>query len=276
MTAARDPFVGGDQAYLRDVQYRDPGNLTARANLHIRYGTASVPWFDWLVSQIDWPTEGEVLEVGCGPGWLWAEAARSLPPGLRLTLTDLSPGMVAEAHERVGSLDRYAALHARPADAQALPFADDSFDVVVANHMLYHVPEPAEALAELARVLRPGGVALTATNGVGHHREMWEVAAEVFGGAAESQAIDAFGDVSGSRMLGERFAAVDWRDYPDELHITDRDDVVAYYLSHPPGEGASAEKQAELVAALDRAFAAGGGVFRVTKRAGAFVSTGPR
>jgi SAM-dependent methyltransferase len=272
----RDPFVGGDQDYLRDQQYGDPSKLVARANLHIRYGTAEVPWFDWLAAQIDWPAEGDVLEAGCGPGWLWAEAAGSLPEGLRLTLTDLSPGMVAEAGERVGAVGRYAAVETRTADAQALPFPDDSFDVVLANHMLYHVPEPARAVAELARVLRPGGVALTATNGVGHHREMWEIAAEVFGGAAESQAIDAFGDVSGARMLGERFAAVDWRDYPDELHCTDRDDVVAYYLSHPPGEGASPEKQAELVAALDRAFTAGGGVLRVAKRAGAFVSTDPR
>jgi SAM-dependent methyltransferase len=276
MTAERDPFVGGDQDYLRDEQYRDPANLTARANLHIRYGTAAVPWFDWLAGQIDWPAGAEVLEAGCGPGWLWAEAADALPAGMRLTLTDLSPGMVAEAEQRVGGLGRYAAVTARPADAQALPFPDDSFDVVVANHMLYHVPEPALAVAELARVLRPGGVALTATNGAGHHREMWEIAAEVFGGEPQSQAIDAFGDESGARMLGERFDRVEWRDYPDELHCTDRDDVVAYYLSHPPAEGAPPHKRAELVAALDRAFAAGGGVFRVTKRAGAFVSRGPR
>jgi SAM-dependent methyltransferase len=276
MAAARDPFVGGDQTYLRDVQYRDASNLTARANIHIRYGTAEVPWFDWLAGQIDWPADAEVLEAGCGPGWFWAEAAGALPPGLRLTLTDLSPGMVAEAEQRVGGLGRYAAVTGRPADAQALPFADDSFDVVVANHMLYHVPEPAQAVAELARVLRPGGVALTATNGVGHHREMWEIAAEVFGGEPQSQAVAAFGDVSGAPMLGEHFARVDWRDYPDELHCTDRADVVGYYLSHPPAEGASPAKQAELVAALDRAFAAGGGVFRVAKRAGAFVSSGPR
>jgi SAM-dependent methyltransferase len=276
MTAARDPFVGGDQVYLRDVQYRDPSNLMARANLHIRYGTADVPWFDWLAALLDWPADADVLEVGCGPGWFWAEAADRLPPGLRLTLTDLSPGMVAEARQRVAGLNRYAAVTARPVDAQALPFADDSFDVVVANHMLYHVPEPVLAVVELARVLRPGGVALTATNGVGHHRQLWEIAAEVFGGEPQSQAIDAFGDVSGAPMLGEHFARVEWRDYPDELHCTDRDDVVAYYLSHPPGEGAPPEKQAELVAALDRAFAAGGGVFRVAKRAGAFVSTDPR
>src|SRR5262245_5274748 len=125
MTAARDPFVGGDQVYLRDVQYRDPAKLTARANIHIRYGTAEVPWFDWLAGQIDWRAGGEVLEAGCGPGWFWAEAAGALPPGLRLTLTDLSPGMVAEAEQRVSGLDRYAAVTARTADAQALPFADD-------------------------------------------------------------------------------------------------------------------------------------------------------
>lgn len=273
----RDPFVGGDQAYLRDVQYRDPAKLEARAHLHIHFKTAEVPWFDWLVAQIDWPAEAEVLEAGCGPGWLWAEASGALlPAGLRLTLTDLSPGMVAEAEERVRSLGRFASVEARTADAQALPFPDDSFDIVVANHMLYHVPEPALAVAEFARVLRPGGVALTATNCAGHHREMWAIAAEVFGVEPQSQAIAAFGDESGPRLLGERFGSVEWRDYEDELRITDQDAVLAYYLSHPPAEGAPPDKQAELAAAVERRFAEGGGVFRVTKRAGTFVSTDPR
>ncbi|MFP3901921.1 MAG: hypothetical protein ACLFXM_13790, partial [Acidimicrobiia bacterium] len=72
----RGSFAGGDQAYLRDVQYRDPTKLTARANLHVKYRTAVKPWFPWIVGQIRWPAGAEVLEVGCGAGWLWEEAAR--------------------------------------------------------------------------------------------------------------------------------------------------------------------------------------------------------
>jgi hypothetical protein len=77
---SRDKFTGGDQQYLRDVQYSDPAKLTARANLHIRYGTATVAWFPWVAAEIDWPTHADVLEVGSGPGWLWAEAAAGRQP----------------------------------------------------------------------------------------------------------------------------------------------------------------------------------------------------
>lgn len=135
----RGAFAGGDQSYLREVQYRDPAKLAARANLHVRYRTAVKPWFPWVAHQIAWPAEGGVLEVGCGAGWLWAEAADHLPPGLRLTLTDLSPGMVDVAMERATGTGRYGAVAGQVADAQDLPFADASFDVGVANHMLYHV-----------------------------------------------------------------------------------------------------------------------------------------
>ena len=77
MTAAR--FAGGDQAYLRDEQYRDPSRLTARANLHERYGTATEPWPAWVAARIDLQAGADVLDVGCGPGFLWAQTGCTGP-----------------------------------------------------------------------------------------------------------------------------------------------------------------------------------------------------
>src|SRR5690606_21957048 len=119
----RDQHVAGSaQAYLRDVQYRDSSRLAARARLHVKYGTAPVAWFPWLATQVEWQPEAQVLEVGCGAGWMWAEAAARLPCDLDLPLTDLSAGMVTEAVERVGSLGRYRRTSGRVADVQDLPF----------------------------------------------------------------------------------------------------------------------------------------------------------
>ncbi len=83
-----------------------------------------------------------MLELGCGGGWFWASGGSLVPPGLRLTLTDLSPGMVEEAVAGVRALGGRE-VEGLTADASALPFEDGSFDVVQALHMLYHLPDPA-------------------------------------------------------------------------------------------------------------------------------------
>ena len=272
----RDAFAGGDQFYLRDVQYRDSTRLAARARLHVKYGTAPVAWFPWVASQIPWPARARVLEVGCGTGWLWAEASAHLPSGLDLTLTDLSEGMVAEAVERVGSLRRHRRVEGRVADAQSLPSTRRAFDVVIANHMLYHVPEPARAVAELARVVRPGGVVMAATVGETHLRELNEIRAEVFGTTRRHATVEAFGIDVGRSILRSCFDTVEWRPYDDELDCTDAGDVLAFLASAPPVEEATDEQHRLLATAVERRFAEGGGRLRISKETGVFVCTGPR
>jgi len=265
--------LGRDQDYLRDVQYRDPSKLTARADLHVKYGTAAVRWVPWVIAQVDWPPAGHVLEVGCGPGWLWADAA-GLPAGLRLTLTDLSPGMVAVARDRAGASSRLEVVEAKVADAQDLPFGDEAFDVVIANHMLYHVPAPETAVAELARVLRRDGVLMAATNGSRHLRELWEIRAEVFGCPLTSEHPEVFGSVTGAAILRRSFSTVQWREYPDTLRCTLPDDVVAFLTSAPPGEDVSADQLTALRRAVESRFDAGAGVLTITKESGVLLARG--
>ena len=136
--------------YLR-AQYGDERNLAARAQIY-DFGDSAQPWPAWAMAQADLQAGERVLECGCGPGWLWAANAASLPPNLSLTLTDQQPGMVAQAAAALGA----AGVAARfgVVDITRLPFPADSFDVVVANHMLYHVADRPVALREVARVLR--------------------------------------------------------------------------------------------------------------------------
>jgi SAM-dependent methyltransferase len=275
-TQRRSAFAGGDQAYLRDVQYRDSSRLAARASLHVKYGTAPVAWFPWVATQISWPVGARVLEVGCGAGWLWAEASAHLPSGLHLTLTDLSPGMVAEALARVGGLGRHRRVDGRVADAQALPFAAASFDIVVANHMLYHVPDPRLAVSELARVVRPAGVLMAGTVGATHLRELDEICTEVFDQPRVSATVANFGVEVGGPMLRRCFVDVEWRHYDDCLDCTDPDDVLAFLASTPPVEGASHEQRRRVVEAVHRRFVAGGGRMQISKETGIFVCAGPR
>jgi SAM-dependent methyltransferase len=272
----RDHSVaGGGQAYLRDVQYADSSRLAARARLHVKYGTAPVAWFPWLASQVDWPVSARVLEVGCGAGWMWAEAAARLPSDLDLTLTDLSPGMVTEAVDRVGSLGRYRGTHGRVADVQELPFRSGTFDAVVANYVLHHVPDARRAVGEMARVLRPGGVAVVACVGDGHLAELRQIRQEVFGDNLGGTITDTFGASAGAHLLPSRFGQVEWRPYHDRLDCRDPDDVLAYLASTPPVEDADDHHQTRVAEAVRARFDAGGGRLRVSKDTGLFVCRGP-
>jgi SAM-dependent methyltransferase len=182
--------------------------------------------------------------------------------------------MVEVARQRVGSSPANELVEARVADAQELPFDDEAFDVLIANHMLYHLPDPGRAVVEMARVLRPGGTLVAATNGPRHLRELWEVRSEVFGGPPTSRNTEIFGTVTGRAILGRSFAGVEWREYVDTLRCTVPDDVVAFLTSVSPGEDASPDQLAELRRAMDDRFDAGGGVFTISKETGVFLARG--
>jgi SAM-dependent methyltransferase len=267
MTQARDDWV--DRHYLLNTQYSNSGRLTARANIHAKYGRGD--WFSWLAGQPHWPAAGDILEVGCGAGWFWSAARRFIGSNLRLTLTDFSPGMVAEAVERVTSLGVWKRVEGQVADASALPFPDAGFDAVLASHMLYHLPRPADGVAEIARVLRPGGVAVVATNGSNNMRELFDLQRQVFGELSGGDGSRAFALENGRAMLEAVFRETDLRHYPDVLTCTDPADIFSYLTSSPPGDKASDDEADILRRVIDHEFEVGGGTFKITKDVGVFL-----
>jgi ubiquinone/menaquinone biosynthesis C-methylase UbiE len=102
------------------------------------------------------PTTGGVLDVGTGPGRLLHEVAVRRQD-LVLAGADLSPDMITVAERAADSRGLAHRISFRVADVTALPYADDSFDLVVSTLSMHHWPAVGPAVAELARVLRPGG-----------------------------------------------------------------------------------------------------------------------
>jgi SAM-dependent methyltransferase len=266
----RSAFSGGDQTYLRDVQYATGAKLDARAFLHRRYATAPVPLAAFEAALVDWPPGASVLECGCGTGAFWETA--SVPRSMRVVLSDLSPGMVDEATARARA-NGFVAVTGRVCDVQSLPFADGEFDVVLANHMLYHVPDPDRAVAELARVVGDDGVVLVATNGYGHMGAINDAISEIFGGHRE-ELYEVFGIDTGEARVREQFASVVWYAFDNDLVVDDPAPVVAYGLSFPPGESATDEQRAAFAEAIARRFV--DGRLRIRTRAGVFVCRRPR
>jgi ubiquinone/menaquinone biosynthesis C-methylase UbiE len=100
------------------------------------------------------PEGAAVLDVGTGPGVLLVELA-ALRPDLRLTGVDLSADMISSAQRNLRPVADRAT--AQVANVTSLPFAEQSFDLIVSSLSLHHWDEPEAAVPELARVLRPGG-----------------------------------------------------------------------------------------------------------------------
>jgi SAM-dependent methyltransferase len=158
-----------------------------------------------------------LLEVGGGQGEL-AERIRS-ELGAEVTFVDLSPRMVELARAR--------GVDAQQGDAQELPFADGTFDTVVAAWMLYHVPDVDEALAEFARVLVPGGALIAVTNSIGHAAELRELV-----GHGESWS-HTFSRENGESFLRPHFTAIARHDADVEVRVASRHTLVAYRNSIP-------------------------------------------
>jgi SAM-dependent methyltransferase len=214
-SAARDP------AWLRATQYRTSVNLDARIALHQRYSTNPRGWYAWMFDQLTLPAGARVLELGGGTGALWAHNAHRVSAAWQILLSDLSPGMLTAAAT--------APVAARlAADAQAIPLADAIVDAVLANHMLYHVPDRHRSLGEIHRILRPGGRLYAATNGAGHLREL----RELLGAAPVTADVETgFSLETGPEQLARWFRDVEVRRYPDHLEVTDVEPVVAYARS---------------------------------------------
>ena len=160
-----------DPHYLKTEQYRDETNLNARLEIHRRFSTNSYGWFPWIFDILEsLPNQARVLELGCGPGYMWKECIDRIPADWSITLSDLSDGMVDAAWRNLVVTGR--AFKYEQIDAQSIPYPDETFDIVIANHMLYHVPDRPKALVEIRRVLKIGGHFIATTVGDRHLAEI--------------------------------------------------------------------------------------------------------
>ncbi|KAB2680945.1 class I SAM-dependent methyltransferase [Brucella pseudintermedia] len=251
-------------------QYGSSEKLAARARLNSEYTIAEIGWFPWVAKQLPLKPGDSILDVGCGPGWFWAATANNLPPNLHLTLSDLSPGMVQEAVERCRPLP-FASVIGRQAEAVALPFEDGVFDAVIAMHMLYHLCDPAKGIAEMHRVLKPGGFLAVTTNGAGNMRGLYALTT-VFGSAPVDPAGAAFGYDAAEQLMQTHFGNVNMTQHPARLRVTEPEDVFLALTSYPPGDAADEAQLAAFSDAITGAFQAGNGVLEVGKESGLFIS----
>ena len=252
-----------DKNYVLNEQYSDDANLNDRIQLHLRFSTNSCRWTRWLFDRFDFSDAATMLELGSGPADLWQDNLDRIPDGLEITLSDFSPGMVEAARKRLRESDH--PFKFEQVDAQSIPFGDATFDIVTANHMLYHIPNLNQALSEIRRVLKPGGRFYAATNGRSHLLELRQLIGK-FNPAAFQFLTDSFYLGNGAKVLSRWFPTVSLHTYENNLLVTDADALYAYVSSSPR---LSAEQLARFKRHLKKMFAQQD-TFHITKSSGLF------
>ena len=245
------------------TQYATSANLAARIALHQRFSTNPYGLQRWIFDRLQLQPRQRVLEIACGAGSLWRENLERVPAELGLVLSDFSIAMVETTRQvlpEAGFVN--CAL-------PVLPFADESFDLVIANHMLYHVGERQRGLAEIRRVLRRGGALFAATNGVDHLRELKELMREFEIDAHDVSA--SFTLENAEEQLRAVFGDIVRDEYADTLRVTDPEALLRYVASVSVRGAEVVEKRAnEMRSAIARGTR--DGAFYVAKSTGSFLA----
>lgn len=227
-----------DSDILRNDYYRDPESLKIRAEFFSYSTTTPQELDDWRFKRIKRGVgdPAEVLDLGCGTGKLWQRFGENLPSGWTLNLSDLSDGMIKAARKNFSmwGIDG-ATFHVL--NASDLPFPNQHFNLVVANYVLYHVPDLDRTLSEIRRVLKPKGRLFAMTNGVKHMQELKQVVRQTLPkmnfGSSKLTEWDFLLDNSRDR-LKQHFANVELSRLPTGIRVDQAQPVVDYILSLAP------------------------------------------
>ncbi len=257
-----------DQQYLKNDQYRDSSNLDARASIHQRFSTNSYSWFKWVFDALKkLPENARILELGCGNGLLWKENVNRIPAGWNITLSDFSAGMLDAAWRNLVVTGR--AFQFKEIDAQSIPFEEETFDSVIADHMLYHVPDRPKGIAEIKRVLKSGGRLFATTVGANHMKEMMDWYRQVHVSRTWESMANPFVLENGMEQLTPFFSEVSLSRYEDNLLVTELEPIMAYIRSGIRVLELSEEELAHLQQDLGKELKEKGRIF-ISKDSGLF------
>lgn len=207
-------------------QYATSRNLDTRIHLHEKYSSNKQGFGNWIQQQYTIKENDNILELGCGNGDMWKDNYGKLPKGCELWLTDFSEGMVAEAKR---TLHGYEDIHFRQVDIQSIPHQNQSMDIIIANMMLYHVPDLDAGLLEVKRVLKEEGEFYCAT--FGENGVMKYVCNLLSPYGARNIGNHQFTLQNGEQLLKKHFGKVEKREYKDSLNIADTKELIAYMKS---------------------------------------------
>lgn len=251
-------------------QYQNATNITARIRLHRDYSTNQQGWFPWIYEHCHITNGQRILELGCGNGALWTENQDRLPEHTDIVLSDISEGMLRDARRNIGHADRRFSF--RAFDCAHIPFPDRSFDLIIANHVLFYCKDLSQVCAEVRRVLKPGGRFLCSAYGENHMREISELVQQFDSRIVLSaeKLYEQFGLENGQRLLETCFSSVLCSRYEDSIELDRAEPLIEYILScHGNQNQILLERYKDFRSFTEKKTAHG---FHITKDAGIFIN----
>lgn len=212
-------------------QYQNASNISSRINLHSLYSRNLQGWFPWIYEQCRIRPGMKVLEIGCGDGTLWTDNLSLIPKHVNITLSDLSEGMLRDTRRAIGAEDTRFSFEAF--DCHQIPYGDDSFDLVIAGHVLFYCDDIRKVCREVHRVLKPKGYFLCSTYGGNHMKEVSQLVQDFDERIVLSadKLYERFGRENGAHILKPYFSQTEWRTYEDSLLVPDPEPLISYVLS---------------------------------------------
>lgn len=216
------------------TQYLNASNISARISLHQMYSTGRPGWFQWIYDNCSICRNMNILELGCGSGTFWTVNLDKLPPDINVTITDISEGMIRDAKRNItnSGLTQYNFSY-NTTDCCNIPYPDNSFDIVIANHVLFYCNPVIKAVNEIHRVLKPGGRLICSTYSSRHMQEINQLVSDFDSRIVLSadRLYTIFGLDNGCQLLNNDFKQIEKKLYKDSLIVDKTEPLIEYIMS---------------------------------------------
>ena len=162
---------------------------------------------------------------------MWKDNRNCIPTDVSITLSDISKGMLRDARRTLGTNDDRFSFEIF--DCHTIPYPNESFDLVIADHVLFYCHDIPQVCSEVQRILKKNGIFLCSTYGQNHMKEINQLVQnfdERIVLSAE-KLYERFGMENGCEILSPYFSKIRWLLYDDELFVTDPVPLITYVLS---------------------------------------------
>lgn len=251
------------------TQYQNTTNISARIRLHREYSINNQGWFPWIYEHCHISAGMKVLELGCGSGALWTENFSKIPPRTEIILSDISEGMLRDVRRTIGQEDNRFSFAVF--DCHEIPYPENSFDLVIANHVLFYCADIPRVCGEVRRVLKPKGMLICSTYGPEHMKEISRLVQDFDSRIVLSaeNLYERFGLKNGLTYLSPFFSDIHCLKYEDAIELDRPEPLIEYILScHGNQNQFLLDRYSEFSSFVEKKTKGG---FHITKDAGIFI-----